>query len=380
MSWQDFAIVAPLVAGILTACGIMVIDLIRPGRPAVAVASALIGLAITAGLTVVAGASPGSAFNGAYRVDALTTFLDLLFVAIIAMTVVFGPDYLVPRGLPVAEYATILVFAMTGAMLIAASTDLLVLFLGLELMVLPGYMLAAFHKTDAYSTEGAHQVLPARLVQLGDLPVRARVRVGPDRHDPRRRRRRSAGGHCRRDRTAVAGPGDGPRLHDHRRRVQDRRGAVPLLDTGRVPGLADPGHRLPVRAAQGRCVRAHPAAVRRDPRAALRLVAAGDDRAGHADHDAREPGRPDPGQRQANARVQLDRPHRLHAGRAGGVGRRRPGQDRRPGGAPLLWGRVRVHEPRRVRGRGGAPEAGGRDVGAGDVRRARPARAMARRS
>ena len=40
-------------------------------------------------------------------------------------------------------------------MLIAASTDLLILFLGLELMVLPGYLLAGFHKTDGYSTEGA---------------------------------------------------------------------------------------------------------------------------------------------------------------------------------------------------------------------------------
>src|SRR5918912_498928 len=44
---------------------------------------------------------------------------------------------------------------MSGAMLIAASTDLLVLFLGLELMVLPGYLLAGFHKNDSYSTEGA---------------------------------------------------------------------------------------------------------------------------------------------------------------------------------------------------------------------------------
>ena len=71
------------------------------------------------------------------------------------MTIVFGPDYLVPRGLPVAEFAAILVFAMTGAMLISASGDLLLLFLGLELMVLPGYLLAAFHKTDNFSTEGA---------------------------------------------------------------------------------------------------------------------------------------------------------------------------------------------------------------------------------
>ena len=36
-----------------------------------------------------------------------------------------------------------------------ASADLLLLFLALELMVLPGYMLAGYHKTDGYSTEGA---------------------------------------------------------------------------------------------------------------------------------------------------------------------------------------------------------------------------------
>ena len=68
-------------------------------------------------------------------------------------------------------------------MLLAGSTDLLLLFLGLELMVLPGYLLAGYHKTDGYSTEGAIKYFLLGLVQLGDLPVRAGVRVGPDRHD-----------------------------------------------------------------------------------------------------------------------------------------------------------------------------------------------------
>ena len=69
-----------------------------------------------------------------------------------------------------------------------APADLLVLFLGLELMVLPGYMLAGYHKSDGYSHRGRDQVLPARLVLERDLPVRARVRVGPHRHDAHRGR------------------------------------------------------------------------------------------------------------------------------------------------------------------------------------------------
>src|SRR6185436_5367371 len=152
---QNITLILPLIAAIGAAILVLIVDLILPGRDMLAVAVSLIGLGAVAVATIWANQTPGEAYGGAYSVDALTTFLDLLFVAIIALTLVFAPDYLAPRGLPMAEFAVVLMFAMTGAMLISASTDLLLLFLGLELMVLPGYMLAAFHKTDAYSTEGA---------------------------------------------------------------------------------------------------------------------------------------------------------------------------------------------------------------------------------
>src|SRR3954452_7660373 len=146
---------APLIAAVLTAAAILIVDIIVPGRKTPALAAAVAGLAVTAILTVVVGRSPASIFDGAYTVDALTTFLDVLFVSIVALTIAFAPDYLEERDLPIPEFAAVLVFAMSGAMLIAASTDLLVLFLGLELMVLPGYLLAGYHKSDGYSTEGA---------------------------------------------------------------------------------------------------------------------------------------------------------------------------------------------------------------------------------
>jgi NADH-quinone oxidoreductase subunit N len=152
---QDLVTIAPLVLAVLTAGAVLVVDLVRPGRSGPAVATALIGLGLTALVTLVVGGTPATAFGGSYTVDPLTTFLDILFIAIIAMTILFAPDYLVPRGLPLAEFASVLIFAMSGAMLLAGSTDLLLLFLGLELMVLPGYLLAGFHKTDGYSTEGA---------------------------------------------------------------------------------------------------------------------------------------------------------------------------------------------------------------------------------
>jgi NADH-quinone oxidoreductase subunit N len=156
LTLADVQTIAPLIAALLTAAAILIVDLIRPGRSSVAVGTTLAGLGITAAITVLVGVQPdATAFGGTYTVDALTTFLHLLFISIVALTVVFAPDYLLPRGLPIAEFAVVLTFAMSGAMLLAGATDLLLLFLGLELMVLPGYMLAGYHKTDGYSTEGA---------------------------------------------------------------------------------------------------------------------------------------------------------------------------------------------------------------------------------
>jgi len=162
MTTADLVAIAPFLAGVLVAIAVLVADLVAPGRRGPALAVALGGLAIVAVLTLTTGATAASdptgrvtAFGGGYVVDGLTTFLDLLFVSIVAFSIVFGPDYLEARGLPLAEFSIVLVFAMTGAMLIAGSADLLVLFIALELMVLPGYMLAGYHKTDGYSTEGA---------------------------------------------------------------------------------------------------------------------------------------------------------------------------------------------------------------------------------
>ncbi len=89
------------------------------------------------------------------------------------------------------------------------------------------------------------------------------------------------------------------------------------------------------------------------------------------DDDARQPRRPRPEQRQADARLQLDRPHRVHARRARRV-RRWP--DAGPRGAALLRRRVLVHESRRVRRRRRPAEAAGGDERPGHVRRSRPPR------
>jgi NADH-quinone oxidoreductase subunit N len=155
MTWSDLGTISPVVIAILVAAAVLIVDMAAPGRRGPILATALGGLGLVAVAILVQAGHDGSAFGGGYSLDNLTVFLDMLFVIIAILTLLFAVDYLEPRGLPIAEFAAVLIFAVTGAMLIAASTDLVVLFVALELMVLPGYMLAGFARRDPYATEGA---------------------------------------------------------------------------------------------------------------------------------------------------------------------------------------------------------------------------------
>ncbi len=154
---------APPVLVALLALVLIMFDMARPGRDHGLSVLGVIGVAAIMALTIAIGPLPGlglltgaqEVFDGVYVRDSLTTFLDLLLMAIALLTLLFGHDYLRPRGLPTAEYATTLLFAITGGMLIGGARDLLLLFIALELLVLPGYLLAGYAKRDGLSTEGA---------------------------------------------------------------------------------------------------------------------------------------------------------------------------------------------------------------------------------
>ncbi len=155
----------PFVIVIGTAIAIILIDLFRPNGDRVVMAVGLAGLLLALAATLVIGPLPGG--RGAlpdggsigdpalYTRDLLTALLDAVLISIGLLSLLFAPDYLVPRKLPLPEFAATLLFAISGGMLIAGGQDLLILFLGLELLVLPGYLLAGFAKRDGLSTEGA---------------------------------------------------------------------------------------------------------------------------------------------------------------------------------------------------------------------------------
>jgi NADH-quinone oxidoreductase subunit N len=93
-------------------------------------------------------------FAGFYRVDDLSVAFKAASVVIGILAALFAPGYLAGRRLPLGEFNVILLFSLIGMFVLASASDLITLFIGLELMVMPAYLLAGYAKTDRYSNEG----------------------------------------------------------------------------------------------------------------------------------------------------------------------------------------------------------------------------------
>ena len=130
-----------------------------------------------------------------------------------------------------------MLFSALGMVIMTTANDLIVVFLALEILSIPLYVLAAFDRRRLELAGSRHQVLRARRVLLGDLPLRHRARVRRHRH-----RRRSRGiarvpveqhavraGHAASPGSMLLLVGLG---------LQGRGGAVPHVDARRVPGRA----------------------------------------------------------------------------------------------------------------------------------------------
>jgi len=151
----DLLTIAPLITVIVGALAVIVSDAITPARRLPPIGIALAFLGATAAQLLSRAGETNVALGGAYVASPFVVYLGLLGIAIAAITLLVAPSFLAARKLPTAEFAATLLFALAGAILVGAAGDLITLFVGLELMVIPGYLLAGYAKRDPLSTEGA---------------------------------------------------------------------------------------------------------------------------------------------------------------------------------------------------------------------------------
>ena len=182
VDWYSIApVVMPVAAAILIILFRSVArERIRTYEPSLVIGA--LGLAASAFFlakqwSVVIDHGPADAMAHMIAVDGFSVFVGTVVVVSGLLTLLLSSDYLPRRGIESRpEYVALLLFSVAGMLTMASANDLIVVFVALEVLSIPLYVLAAYDRRRARSLEAGHQVLRARGVLLGDLPLRRRAR------------------------------------------------------------------------------------------------------------------------------------------------------------------------------------------------------------
>ncbi len=99
--------------------------------------------------------NPQSGFYGMVQVDNFSVFFNIIFLAAAIITILMSRDYLKSKNIERFEFYPMILFAAAGMMIMASSADLIVIFLGLEIMSIPLYVMAGFFRNDPDSNESS---------------------------------------------------------------------------------------------------------------------------------------------------------------------------------------------------------------------------------
>jgi NADH-quinone oxidoreductase subunit N len=122
-------------------------------KKAVSLVSAGAGVALVIGAVLAARGPAGAAFNGGYIADNAAAFAKVFIYGFSAVAVLLGDRWLKRVDYQRFEYPILIVIAALGMGMMASAGDLISLYVGIELHSLALYVLAAFRRDDARSSE-----------------------------------------------------------------------------------------------------------------------------------------------------------------------------------------------------------------------------------
>ncbi len=147
----------PFLPELVLACGAMLMLMagVMAGERSSAIVNGwcvIIVLLAGAGIVVI---PPGThaMFGGSFLVDDYARFLKLLTLAGSGGSLLLSLDYLTLEKQQKFEYGALFLFATLGMLMLISASDLIALYLGLELMSLPLYVIAASNRENLKSTE-----------------------------------------------------------------------------------------------------------------------------------------------------------------------------------------------------------------------------------
>ncbi len=157
----DFGGLSPLIALLGGAAIVLIFGLLgsRWVRSQLVPALSLVSLGAALGLTIWQWGSDKSIVSGALRVDGLSLMLNLILIAGGACTVLLAWRSLAAREAAHGEFHALLLTSVGGMTLLAGAQNMVALFIGLELLSIPLYVLCATEMRREHSLESGLKYL-----------------------------------------------------------------------------------------------------------------------------------------------------------------------------------------------------------------------------
>jgi NADH-quinone oxidoreductase subunit N len=147
----------PVLPELVLAAGAMVLLMLGAYRgqqtTSLVTALAICLLVLTGGLELSLPAGKLTTFAGGFIVDDFARFLKILALIGSVATLVLSAEYLADPSRRIFEYSILVVLSTLGMMVLISAGDLIMLYLGLELMSLALYVVAASNRDNVKSTE-----------------------------------------------------------------------------------------------------------------------------------------------------------------------------------------------------------------------------------
>jgi NADH-quinone oxidoreductase subunit N len=141
----DYLTILSLTILIAWSCVLLLVDLFIPKtRKGVTASLAALGLIVTLIATISQIGQSSIGFNNMVVLDGFSTFANVLLLISGLFGIALAHGYTKRMGIQRGEYFILVLFSVTGMMLMAQAADLIIVFLALELLSIPLYVLAAF--------------------------------------------------------------------------------------------------------------------------------------------------------------------------------------------------------------------------------------------
>lgn len=148
--------ILPLTVLAVWATVLLLVDAFIPaGRKGWTAALAALGLLASLAAAIFTGGRAASGFGGMVTLDGFSAFLNVLLLGCGLAGIALAYDYLQRTQIERGEYYPLLMFAISGMMLMGMASDLIVVFLALELLSIPLYVLAGMAAPRLNSEEAA---------------------------------------------------------------------------------------------------------------------------------------------------------------------------------------------------------------------------------